>query len=95
LINRENILVLYLDYAAIEIVTSRLNTKETKETGFLPKSPTAIKYSQKNPVSRPTENLRNQVLAQITDCNQIFSKKPGFSPHRKSQKPGFSQYLRL
>ncbi|WP_341733939.1 hypothetical protein, partial [Microcoleus sp. EPA2] len=88
------------------------------ETGFLPKSPTVINDSgknpvsrhpahprlghkpkkpgfsqffgcinilEKNPVSRPTPNLRNRVFAQITDCNQRFWKKPGFSPPRTSK----------
>ena len=35
---------------------------------------------RKNPVSRPTQNLRNRVFGNIFDCNEGFSKKPGFSP---------------
>jgi hypothetical protein len=37
-------------------------------------------FVEKNPVSRHTQNLRNRVFRQITDCNEGFSKKPGFSP---------------
>ncbi|WP_293336561.1 hypothetical protein [Microcoleus sp. CAWBG58] len=62
-----------------------MTATKTKETGFFAVFRLCIDILEKNPVSASTQNLRNRVFDQISDCNQGFWKKPGFSPHHKSK----------